>query len=87
MTTPVEFATWIPDGFQVRKIRRPRKDCPEWVANEESFRRALFLPAIRRYRIAYLYWRCGWSAREVAEELGITTNAVEQAVKKLTKRS
>ena len=78
-----EFSGFIPDGFQVKTIRRPRKDIPEWANNDEKLRRRIFGPALRRYRIAYLYWRCGWNAREVAEELNISLTAVESTIKKL----
>jgi hypothetical protein len=80
----LEFSgEWIPDGFQVTKIRRPQKDVPSWANSDSELRRAIVGPALRRYRIAYLYWRLGWNSREVAEELGISQSAVEQCIHNL----
>ena len=55
---------WIPDGYQVPKVRRPRKNIPQWAINHDALRSRIVGPAMRRYRIAYLYWGCGWNARE-----------------------
>lgn len=71
METPREFAgDWLPEGFEVTKIRRPRKDAPDWVMSRGALR-SLVIKEFRRVRVAYLFWRCGWSEREVAEETGI----------------
>lgn len=80
---PVEFRKWVPDGFQTAKIRRPRKNVPEWANSDMALRWRIFGPALRRYRIAYLYWRCGWNAREVAEEMRMAKNAVEVIISRL----
>ena len=34
-------------------------------------------------RIVYLYYTCDWRARDVAEELGMTINAVEHVIRDL----
>lgn len=77
---------WIPEGFQVKKVRRPRKNIPLWANSDKKLKMRIFSPAMRRYRIAYLYWRVGMSAREVADDVGATINAVECVIKEL-KRS
>jgi hypothetical protein len=74
---------WIPDGFQVRKVRRPKKNVPTWANSDKKLKMRIFGPAMRRYRIAYLYWRVGMSAREVADELRTTEDAVEQVLTRL----
>jgi len=74
---------FIPAGFQVEKIRRPRKEVPAWAHSDAELRKTIIGPALRRYRIAYLYWRCGWNSREVAEELDISRSAVEQVIHNL----
>jgi hypothetical protein len=80
----IEFQGWLPDGFQIRKIRRPVKDVPEWANSQFGIVCRVLGPAgIRNLRIAYLYWRVGWNAREIAEELGMTGNAVKQVLQKL----
>lgn len=75
---------WIPAGFQIKKIRRPRKTIPSW-ANKDStlIARALGPQVIRRIRVSYLYWRCNWNTREIAEELSTTVNAVKCLIKKM----
>ena len=74
---------WIPDGFQVRKIRRPRKNVPIWANSDKKLKMRIFGSAMRRYRIAYLYWRVGMSAREVSEEVGGTVNAIKLIIRNL----
>jgi hypothetical protein len=76
---------WIPDGFQVRKIRRPRKNVPTWANSDKKLKMRIFGPAMRRYRIAYLYWRVGMSAREVAEEVDTTTKNIYRILSDLRK--
>lgn len=34
----------------------------------------------QRARVAFLFWRCGWKAHEIAEALGISASAVSQHV-------
>jgi hypothetical protein len=80
----LEFGgNWIPAGFQVRKVRRPQKDVPAWANNDVALRSRILSPAMRLYRIANLYWCCGWNAREVGEELGMSTGAVKTAIIRL----
>ncbi len=73
------------EGFQVKRQRRPRKHIPEWAMDDRSLRLAILFPALRRYRIAYLYWHLGLSAKEVAEEIGITQGSVESVIHNLTR--
>lgn len=75
---------WIPSGFQIKKIRRPRKNTPAWANKDSSLvARALSPRSVRRIRTAYLYWRCNWNAREIAEELKTTVKAVELMIYKM----
>lgn len=76
---PSEFSPWIPNGFQTNRIRRPRKNVPGW-ATERNLRYRIFGAALRRYRIAHLYWLCGWNSREVAEELGVDVQTVKNTI-------
>jgi hypothetical protein len=78
---PKEFNPfWIPEGFQAKKARRPRKNVPPWASNDRAMRIRILGPALRRLRIAYLYWRLGWNSREVAEEMGMTTSQVQNTL-------
>lgn len=73
-------------GVQIKRIRRPRKPLPVWANDDHSLRLHILGPALRRYRIAYLYWRVGMSAREVADEIETTVKAVENVVHKLNSK-
>lgn len=85
-SSDLEFGgDWIPEGFQVKKVRRPRKNVPEWANNDYQLRWRIFSGPIRRYRIAYLYWRCGWNAREIAEEVGVRPANVKRTIQILCK--
>jgi hypothetical protein len=70
-------------GVQIRKIRMIRKDRPEWATSVPKIRAKLLRPAIRRVQIAYLYWGCGLSAREISEDLRMTQKAVEKIIERL----
>lgn len=87
-TSGSEFKTeWVPSGFQLKKIRRPRKDDPpSWATSHLEIARTILGPALKRCRIAYLYWCVGWSAAEVAFEMGLSENDVRVAIKRLKKK-
>jgi hypothetical protein len=50
------------DGFQIRRVRRPRKNVPSWANDMKSLRKRVLGRAMVRLKIAYLYWRIGLSA-------------------------
>jgi len=77
--------SWIPEGFQVKKIRRPRKDIPLWANNDKKLKLRIFKSAMRRYRIAYLYWRVGMNAREISLEMHIKKQQVYDTIRFLKK--
>jgi len=79
----VEFGGWMPNGFRARKVRRPRKDVPEATFDDQKLKLAIFRDAMRRYRIANLYWTVGLNAREIAEELETTEHAVKSVIHRL----
>lgn len=60
---------WIPDGFSVKKARRPVKDVPEWVLSDKKLLTKLCKDVKLKYQVAYLHWRLGWTSREIANEL------------------
>lgn len=76
---------WIPEGFQVKKVRRPRKNIPVWANSDKKLKMRVFRRAMRRYRIAYLYWRVGMSAREVADEMRLNKQQVYDTIRFLKK--
>jgi hypothetical protein len=83
-------------GFQIEPEVRPRPDAPEWVFDDVFLRRLLTDPkqgADRPINIArwaastYLYWRCGWSAKRVADYLHISSGAVQQILNRIKTRA
>ena len=69
-TTAAELKQdWTPYGFSVKKSRRPKKDAPEWVFNDKQLIEKLCKDVKFKYQVAYLYWRLGWTTREIAGEL------------------
>jgi len=82
---PQEFSGWMPPGFQTSKIRRPqRNDIPEWATSNAGLMQKVLAPALRRLRVCHLYFRCGWNAREISEEMGLSVGAVQQIIHRLT---
>lgn len=82
----LEFARgFIPEGYQVKRARRPSKSSPEWLFSDKEFFARVCKDYQRRYRIGYLYWRLGWTAREVAEETGENISAVKSIIYRIKK--
>lgn len=75
------------EGVQIKKVRRPRKRPPAWVFNVRKLRKRIFRPALRRYRIAYLYWHVGLNAREIAETMKMKKKNVEAVIHKIVSGS
>lgn len=76
------------DAARTQVIKRTRhpKHTPAWVKDRALFDRVI---AARPYaraklvkwlRIIYLYYTCDWRAKDVAEEMGLTTGAIKQCV-------
>jgi len=82
---PSEFGDWIPDGYQVKRARRPKKRVPEWANDDEEMKRRLVGPAVRVWHACNLYWRLGLTAREVAGELRTSEGAVRQIIHRVTR--
>jgi|SRR5579863_6775819 len=79
------------DAARTQVIRRTRhpKITPDWVKDKELFQKVV---ASRPYakskiskwlRIIYLYYTCDWRAKDVAEELGMSRNAVKKTIQRL----
>ncbi len=85
--TKAEFDGWIPEGFQVNKARRPRKDIPEWASSIKRIEIKILRPAAiaarRRCQIAYLYWNLGWTAREVGQAVKMKVERVKYVIRQL----
>lgn len=78
---------WIPEGFQIRKIRRPRKNTPKWAQSHTALAmHILGKKGLLRLRIAYLYWMADLNAREIAETLNKSEEYIRNVIKKLRRK-
>jgi hypothetical protein len=75
------------EGVQPKKIRQIRKDIPVWAASQESILMHIVVePTKVRFLIALRYWLEGWPAKDIAEDLGMSKNAVEMIIRKLSRQ-
>lgn len=76
-------------GYQILAVRRPRKVVPPWVDDDKKIQEFLLRSfpllkknakqrkqAARWVRIIHLYYRRHWSCRLIAEELGMSFEAI-----------
>ena len=72
---------WIPEGFQVQKVRRPRKKIPKWAASQSGIvMHILGKRGCIRLRVAYLYWMMGLNHREIAETLNKSRKFIRNTI-------
>ena len=73
--------------LQRHKSVNSRKNRPAWANNEQALmQHVLSNSMVRRWTIAYLYWLRNWTAREIAAELGMSTQAVKDVLRRLRER-
>jgi hypothetical protein len=74
-------------GFQVTKIRRPRRRSSSPLNNDrkrELIKKLLVSRnLVRDVNIWDLYHCCGWTSTEIAEETGMTVGAVKRVLNRL----
>jgi hypothetical protein len=75
------------DGFQIHRIRRPRKNVPPWANSNKTLKERILGKALQRYEIAYLYWRVGWNAREVAAKMKVSRRVVTETIARLKRNA
>jgi len=78
---------WLPTGFQVTKVRHPRKRVPRWAGSASSL--ALYVLGTEgrfRFKVAYLYWIVGMSAREIAESTKKSQKSIRNILYKLLRK-
>lgn len=77
---------WIPDGFQIKKVRRPKKKVPKWARSQSGIAaHVLGKKGLIKLRIAYLYWMAGLSAREIAESIKKSEKHIRLVIYRLNK--
>lgn len=63
-----------------------RRTRPTWATDDKQLMEKCVGPdAMRRFKIAQMYWRQGMTARDIATTLDMTPNAVEVVIHRLTK--
>lgn len=78
---------WTPEGNQVTKIRRPKKEVPVWARSRvHLLKRIMGDKMMRHYQIAYLFWFLGLSAPEVAAEVHMDVRQIEGILYELKHR-
>ena len=81
---PHQKREWIPEGFQIGKVRRPKKDVPPWARSVRTLLPHVVGPRLmRRLMIAQSYYIDGHTAAQIAQELGIKQKAVEAVIYEL----
>jgi hypothetical protein len=84
---------WIPEGYQERKPRRPRKAVPEWMNDSELLNQIIYShPQAEVFgddwaKILYFHYRLFWTASEIAEEMESTIYCIKDVLKNLRKRA
>ncbi len=90
---------FVEGGFQIKKLRRPEREAPAWVFDTEKLRMLVRrlrsdkrgihkgFTVERAIYVAYLYYRCRLSAREIAGCIGTTQETVEGVIKRVTARA
>jgi hypothetical protein len=81
-------------GYQILKIKRPRKDTPAWVNSDLKIQKLLLRAfplmntnllqrerAGRWVRIIYLYFRQKWSRGQIAEEMKLSYSTVKGVIR------
>lgn len=68
----------------IHKPVNSRKNRPSWARDNKSMMRHLLgKGVVRRLRIAYLYWQANWTAKQIADEIGLTVGAIQKAIQRM----
>lgn len=63
-----------------------RRIRPAWATNDKQLMEKCVGPdAMRRFKIAQMYWRQGMTAKDIATVLDMSVNAVEVILHRLTR--
>lgn len=70
----------------IHKPTANRRTRPAWATNDKQLMEKCVGPdAMRRFKIAQMYWRQGMSAKDIATTLDMNAHAVEMIINRLTK--
>lgn len=68
-----------------RQVANRRKR-PAWATNDKQLmERCVSKSAMRRFKIAQMYWQQNMTAKDIATALDVTVNAVEVVLHRLTR--
>jgi hypothetical protein len=88
------------ESFQIKKIRRPKKNIPSWSLNNEETQKLLLgaFPKLKTNEkqrrsagrwglIIHLFYRANLTSREVSEAVGCTYVAVNAILRSISRRA
>jgi hypothetical protein len=74
---------YIPYGFQKKKVGQKKRAVPAWALDNRFFLHVFGEAAMKRARVAYLYWRVGMTPSKIAEETKFSENFIRNVINKL----
>jgi hypothetical protein len=76
-------AEYIPEGFQVKKVGQKKRVVPAWALDNRFFIHVFGDAAMKRARVAYLFWRAGLTPSQIAAETKWDEKAIRNIINKL----
>jgi hypothetical protein len=77
---------FVPEGFQVVGGTRKKK-IPDWVLDERFYWNVFGVDAMKRARIAYLFWRVGLTVPQIQRMTHWKGNYIRNVISKLRQKS
>lgn len=76
-------AEYIPDNFQVKKVGQKKRKVPAWALNNRFFLHVFGEDAMKRARVAYLFWRVGLTPSQIEHETKWSEKSIRNIINKL----
>jgi hypothetical protein len=76
-------AEFIPEGFQTKKVGQRKRKVPAWALDNRFFIHVFGDAAMKRARVAYLFWRVGMTESQIAAETKFSEKYIRNVINKL----
>ena len=76
-------AEFVPQGFQTKKVGQRKRRVPAWPLDNRFFIHVFGEAAMKRARVAYLFWRVGMTESQIAAETKFSENYIRNVINKL----
>jgi hypothetical protein len=76
---------WIPEGFNAKGGTRKKKT-PDWVLDDRFYSYVFGDAAMKRARVAYLYWRVGMTEPEIQRTTHWKRSYIRNVISKLRRK-